>query len=149
MHSCLSYVSKETKLPFRVFVIGCIEDNNHCMISNYNHLTHSHIKSTAMDFLALILGLSVIFGGYMGYVRKGSTISFATGWFIGVFYVASAFIRSSNVIKSLHYAMLASALLMLGSVPRAIAGKKPVPVILSVVSTLTLFKYVSEYRSYA
>ncbi|KAF7770471.1 hypothetical protein Agabi119p4_6445 [Agaricus bisporus var. burnettii] len=93
---------------------------------------------------AYIMSGLCITGGISGFVRRGSIPSMVAGVGVGLLYLWSADTIRRGATGGLEGALVASALLLISSLPRVTKG--PVPMILSVTSASTALYYGSIFR---
>lgn len=101
-----------------------------------------------MEHPAFTLAALCSIGGIGGYVRRGSVPSLAAGITIGGLYAYSGKLLRENADYGIELASAASALLTLGSLPRAIRLRKPVPVALSLAGLSALAYYGKKYKDF-
>ncbi|KZT07274.1 uncharacterized protein LAESUDRAFT_678266 [Laetiporus sulphureus 93-53] len=88
---------------------------------------------------AYIMGTLCIVGGITGYARSHSIPSLVAGAGVGALYLFSANQIRTAAPNGLEYALGASAILLLSSLPRVAKG--PVPAVLTATSTATILYY--------
>lgn len=101
-----------------------------------------------MEHPAYTLSALCTIGGVGGYVRRGSIPSLAAGVAIGGLYGYSGKLLQDNADYGIELASAASALLVVGSLPRAVKTRKPVPITLSVLGVAALAYYGKKYSDY-
>lgn len=100
-----------------------------------------------MDNRALTTGIFLVLGGILGYSRKRSAISLLSGLLTGILFILGGVLASSDEARSIKLNLAASALLFVGSAPRALRSRKPLPLLLTLVASYGLYTYVPPYRS--
>ncbi|KAL3964190.1 hypothetical protein ACCO45_001194 [Purpureocillium lilacinum] len=101
-----------------------------------------HWQNILGDFtMALTAG-----GGIMGYVRTRSVPSLVAGSAVGILYGIGGYRLQNREPYGIELSLLASIILGGSAIPRAIRLRKPVPILLSVLSAFGLFTFGSAYR---
>ncbi|KAI4601632.1 hypothetical protein LQW54_007643 [Pestalotiopsis sp. IQ-011] len=95
---------------------------------------------------AYALGGLVATGGTIGYLKTGSVPSVAAGWSVGLLYALGGYRLQNFQSYGLELALLASVVLGGSSIPRALRGKKPVPVMLSVLSLFGAYVFGDAFQ---
>ncbi|KIE03443.1 UPF0136 domain protein, partial [Metarhizium majus ARSEF 297] len=85
-------------------------------------------------------------GGIMGYVRTRSIPSIIAGTAVGVLYGLGGYRIQNHQPYGVELSLLASVVLGGSAIPRAIRLRKPVPVLLSVLSVFGLFTFGRAYQ---
>ncbi|KJK78865.1 hypothetical protein H634G_05679 [Metarhizium anisopliae BRIP 53293] len=85
-------------------------------------------------------------GGIMGYVRTRSMPSIIAGTAVGVLYGLGGYRIQNQQPYGVELSLLASVVLGGSAIPRAIRLRKPVPVLLSVLSVFGLFTFGRAYQ---
>ncbi|KAI0512539.1 transmembrane proteins 14C-domain-containing protein [Xylaria bambusicola] len=96
--------------------------------------------------IAYVLGALTAGGGSIGYARTGSVPSIAAGLTVGLLYGLGGYRLQTRQPYGVELALLASVVLGGSSIPRAIRLRKPVPVVLSLISTFGLLTYGNAFR---
>ncbi|KAH6659927.1 transmembrane proteins 14C-domain-containing protein [Truncatella angustata] len=99
-----------------------------------------------LENIAYGLGGLTALGGTIGYLRTGSVPSVAAGWTVGLLYGLGGYRLQNSEPLGLELALLASVVLGGSSIPRALRLKKPVPVVLSLVSLFGAFIFGDAFR---
>ncbi|KAK5629899.1 hypothetical protein RRF57_005614 [Xylaria bambusicola] len=100
----------------------------------------------SLENIAYVLGALTAGGGSIGYARTGSVPSIAAGLTVGLLYGLGGYRLQTRQPYGVELALLASVVLGGSSIPRAIRLRKPVPVVLSLISTFGLFTYGNAFR---
>ncbi|KAI1733885.1 transmembrane proteins 14C-domain-containing protein [Xylaria scruposa] len=100
----------------------------------------------ALENIAYVLGALTAGGGTMGYVRTGSVPSIAAGVTVGLLYGLGGYRLQSRQPYGVELALLASVILGGSSIPRAIRLRKPVPIVLSLISAFGLYTFGNAFR---
>ncbi|GJN77705.1 hypothetical protein PLIIFM63780_001198 [Purpureocillium lilacinum] len=82
----------------------------------------------------------------MGYVRTRSVPSLVAGSAVGILYGIGGYRLQNREPYGIELSLLASIILGGSAIPRAIRLRKPVPILLSVLSAFGLFTFGSAYR---
>ncbi|KAG5983713.1 hypothetical protein E4U55_007394 [Claviceps digitariae] len=85
-------------------------------------------------------------GGIMGYVKTGSMPSVIAGTAVGALYGLGGYRIQNRQPYGVELSLLASLVLAGSSFPRAIRLRKPVPVLLSVLSAFGLLTFGRAYQ---
>ncbi|KAM0329812.1 hypothetical protein ACHAQA_003976 [Verticillium albo-atrum] len=93
-----------------------------------------------------ILGALTAGGGIMGYAKTGSLPSIIAGVTVGLLYGLGAYRIQNRQPYGIELSLLASAILGGSAIPRAIRLRKPVPILLSVLSIFGLVTFGSAFR---
>ncbi|OHE96983.1 hypothetical protein CORC01_07768 [Colletotrichum orchidophilum] len=86
-------------------------------------------------------------GGIAGYARTKSLPSIIAGVSVGLLYGLGGYRIQNREPYGVELSLLASAVLGGSSIPRAIRLRKPVPILLSVLSVFGLITFGNEFRS--
>lgn len=101
-----------------------------------------------MEHPAYSLAALCSLGGVGGYIRRGSVPSLVAGLTIGGLYGYSGKLLHDNADYGIELASAASALLIIGSLPRAIKTQKAMPVGLTVLGVSALAYYGKKYSDF-
>ncbi|KAG6032148.1 hypothetical protein E4U41_007308 [Claviceps citrina] len=82
----------------------------------------------------------------MGYVKTGSMPSIIAGTAVGVLYGLGGYRIQNRQSYGVELSLLASVVLGASAIPRAIRLRKPVPVLLSVLSVYGLVTFGRAYQ---
>lgn len=82
----------------------------------------------------------------MGYVKTRSLPSIIAGWSVGLLYGLGGYRIQNNQTYGVELSLLASIILGGSSIPRAIRLQKPVPILLSILSTFGFLTFGNAYR---
>ncbi|KAH8890880.1 TMEM14-domain-containing protein [Thozetella sp. PMI_491] len=99
-----------------------------------------------LELPAYILGALTASGGIMGYARTGSVPSIVAGVTVGILYALGGYRIQNNESYGVELGLLASVVLGGASIPRAIRLRKPVPIVLSLISAFGLLTFGDEFR---
>jgi len=99
-----------------------------------------------IETVALVLGTLTAGGGITGYVRTGSVPSVAAGVTVGSLYLLGGYRISNRLSGGVECALLASVVLALSSIPRAIRSQKALPSGLSLLALYGLYTFGNAYR---
>ncbi|KAF5000653.1 UPF0136 domain-containing protein [Fusarium heterosporum] len=94
-----------------------------------------------LELPAYILGAITAGGGIMGYARSGSIPSIVAGCAVGLLYALGGYRIQNNQPYGVELGLLASIVLGGSAFPRALRLRKPVPIMLSVISAFGLYTY--------
>ncbi|KAI0413375.1 hypothetical protein EKO27_g7642 [Xylaria grammica] len=100
----------------------------------------------ALENIAYVLGALTATGGSIGYARTGSVPSIAAGLTVGLLYGLGGYRVQNRQSYGVELALLASVILGGSSIPRALRLRKPVPVVLSLISTFGLYTFGNAFR---
>lgn len=103
-----------------------------------------------MEHPAFTLGMLATVGGTMGYLRKKSVPSLASGLIFGGIYAYAGYLLKNNADYGLEIALGASSLMCGVGIVRGIPSKfkKPVPLVLSVLGGLGTAYYYKKYKEF-
>lgn len=82
----------------------------------------------------------------MGYVRTGSLPSIIAGGTVGILYGLGGYRIQNRQPYGIELGLLASVVLGGSSIPRAMRSGKPIPVLLSVLSTFGMLTFGNAFR---
>lgn len=99
-----------------------------------------------LEVVAYVLSALTASGGIMGYAKRGSVPSMVAGCSVGLLYGLGAYRLQNRQPYGVELALLASVVLGGASIPRAIRLKKPVPIMLSLLSTLGAVTFGNALR---
>ncbi|KAF4344770.1 UPF0136 domain protein [Fusarium beomiforme] len=99
-----------------------------------------------LELPAYILGAVTAGGGIMGYARTRSVPSIVAGCAVGFLYVLGGYRIQNEQPYGVGLGLLASVILGGSAFPRALRLRKPVPILLSVISAFGLFTYGTALR---
>ncbi|SPN96983.1 related to UPF0136 membrane protein YJR085C [Cephalotrichum gorgonifer] len=102
------------------------------------------VRST-LGATSYVLAALTASGGLIGYAKSGSIPSAVAGCTVGLIYGVGAHRIQNREPYGLELSILASLVLGGSSLPRAIRLRKPVPVMLSVLSTFGLAVFGSAF----
>ncbi|KAI0154763.1 transmembrane 14C domain protein [Xylariaceae sp. FL1272] len=100
----------------------------------------------ALGDTAYLLGALTAGGGTMGYVRTGSVPSIAAGMTVGLLYGLGGYRIQNRQPYGVELALLASVVLGGSSIPRALRLRKPVPMVLSLISVFGMYTFGNAFR---
>ncbi|KAK6065216.1 transmembrane protein 14C [Seiridium cupressi] len=104
------------------------------------------MECQGLENTAFALGGLTATGGTIGYLRTGSLPSVAAGWTVGLLYALGGYRLQNREPYGLELALLASVVLGGSSIPRALRLRKPVPVVLSIVSLFGAFVFGDAFQ---
>ncbi|KYK58177.1 UPF0136 domain protein [Drechmeria coniospora] len=104
------------------------------------------MSSQHLEISSFILAALTASGGIMGYVRTKSVPSLVAGSAVGVLYGLGGYRLHNREPYGTEMSLLASIILGGSAIPRAIRLRKPVPVLLSVLSAFGMFTFGNAYR---
>ncbi|KAK0657191.1 transmembrane proteins 14C-domain-containing protein [Cercophora newfieldiana] len=99
-----------------------------------------------LELPAYILAALTATGGIIGFAKTGSKPSIIAGVSVGALYGLGGLQLQNAGPYGVELALLASAVLGGSSIPRAIRGRKPVPVVLSLIATYGLYTFGSAFK---
>ncbi|RGP62862.1 hypothetical protein FLONG3_10084 [Fusarium longipes] len=99
-----------------------------------------------LELPAYIMGAVVAGGGIMGYAKSRSVPSIVAGCTVGLLYALGGYRIQNEESYGVELALLASVILGGSAFPRALRLRKPVPILLSVISAFGLFTYGTALR---
>ncbi|KAG6012692.1 hypothetical protein E4U43_007692 [Claviceps pusilla] len=107
----------------------------------------SHIPATPqLEISSYALAALTAGGGIMGYVKSRSVPSVIAGTAVGVLYGLGGYRIQNRQSYGVELSLLASIVLGGSAIPRAIRLRKPVPVLLSVLSAFGLVTFGKAYQ---
>ncbi|OLN88704.1 TMEM14-like protein [Colletotrichum chlorophyti] len=92
-----------------------------------------------------VLALLTAGGGIAGYARTRSVPSIVAGVSVGLLYGLGGYRIQNRESYGVELSLLASAVLGGSAIPRALRLRKPVPILLSVLSLFGLYTFGSEF----
>ncbi|KAH7170701.1 transmembrane proteins 14C-domain-containing protein [Dactylonectria macrodidyma] len=101
---------------------------------------------STLQMIGYVLGALTASGGTMGYVKTGSLPSIIAGCGVGFLYTLGAYRIQTQQSYGVELCLLASVVLAGSAFPRAIRLRKPVPIVLSVISSIGLFTFGTALR---
>ncbi|KAM5351710.1 hypothetical protein ACJ41O_004433 [Fusarium nematophilum] len=99
-----------------------------------------------LEYPAFILGAVTAAGGIMGYARTRSTPSIIAGCAVGLLYGLGGYRIQNEQPYGVELGLLASIVLGGSAFPRAIRLRKPVPILLSIISAFGLVTFGTALR---
>ncbi|KFH47260.1 hypothetical protein ACRE_018630 [Hapsidospora chrysogenum ATCC 11550] len=99
------------------------------------------LVNTSFVLAALTAG-----GGIMGYIKTRSLPSIIAGCSVGALYGLGGYRIQNNQPYGVELSLLASIVLGGSSIPRAIRLRKPVPILLGILSAFGLYTFGGEFR---
>ncbi|PFH57742.1 hypothetical protein XA68_14628 [Ophiocordyceps unilateralis] len=99
-----------------------------------------------LEYSAYALAALTAGGGIMGFVRTQSKPSLIAGSAVGILYGLGGYRLQNNQPYGIELGLLASVILGGSSIPRAIRLRKPVPIVLSILSTFGMLTFGNAYR---
>ncbi|KAI1862922.1 hypothetical protein JX265_008968 [Neoarthrinium moseri] len=99
-----------------------------------------------IENIAYVLGGLTATGGTIGFLKTGSIPSVAAGWTVGLLYGLGGYRLQNREPYGVELALLASVVLGGSSIPRAIRLRKPVPLVLSLVSLFGAYVFGDAFR---
>ncbi|CEJ95108.1 Putative UPF0136 domain protein [[Torrubiella] hemipterigena] len=103
--------------------------------------------SANLDTISYVLATLTAGGGIMGYARTKSLPSIIAGSAVGILYGIGGYRIQNREPYGVELSLLASIVLGGSAIPRAIRLKKPVPIVLSIISTFGMFTYGKAYKN--
>ncbi|KAJ6781172.1 hypothetical protein PWT90_08326 [Aphanocladium album] len=107
------------------------------------------MSSPQLEYTSFILAALTAGGGIMGYAKTRSVPSIVAGCSVGLLYALGGYRIQNRQPYGIELSLLASVVLGGSSIPRAIRLKKPVPILLSVLSTFGAITFGKAYTSSA
>lgn len=101
----------------------------------------------ALSTISYVIAVLTAGGGIMGYAKTRSVPSIVAGCTVGLLYGLGGYRIQNREPYGVELSLLASVVLGASSIPRAIRLQKPVPILLSVLSTFGILTYGSAFRS--
>lgn len=105
--------------------------------------------SSQLEYTSFILAALTAGGGIMGYAKTRSMPSIIAGCSVGLLYALGGYRIQNRQPYGVELSLLASVVLGGASIPRAIRLKKPVPILLSVLSTFGAVTFGSALKKSA
>ncbi|KAK1981436.1 transmembrane protein 14C [Colletotrichum cereale] len=106
----------------------------------------TYAQSSDLSVPSFVLGALTATGGIIGYARTRSVPSIVAGISVGLLYGLGGYRIQNSEPYGVELSLLASAVLGGSSIPRALRLRKPVPILLSVLSLFGLYTYGNEFR---
>ncbi|KAL6869975.1 hypothetical protein ACO1O0_001310 [Amphichorda felina] len=103
-------------------------------------------SSQSLEYTSLILAALTAGGGIMGYAKTRSLPSIIAGCSVGALYGLGGYRIQNRQPYGVELSLLASIVLGGSSIPRAIRLRKPVPIVLSILSAFGLFTFGNAVR---
>ncbi|OAA32819.1 UPF0136 domain protein [Moelleriella libera RCEF 2490] len=100
----------------------------------------------SLDTSSYVLAALTASGGIVGYARTRSVPSIIAGTAVGVLYGLGGYRIQNRQPYGVELSLLASIVLGGSAIPRAIRLKKPVPVLLSILSAFGLLTFGKAYQ---
>ncbi|EGX90189.1 transmembrane 14C domain protein [Cordyceps militaris CM01] len=107
------------------------------------------VQSSQLEYTSFILAALTAGGGIMGYAKTRSMPSIIAGCSVGLLYALGGYRIQNRQPYGVELSLLASVVLGGASIPRAIRLKKPVPILLSVLSTFGAVTFGSALKKSA
>jgi uncharacterized membrane protein (UPF0136 family) len=104
------------------------------------------ITMSGLDTTSYVMAVLTAGGGIAGFARTGSLPSLIAGCSVGLLYGFGGHQIQSADPNGPAWSLLASVVLGGSSIPRALRLRKPVPIALSVLSTVGLVVFGDAYR---
>lgn len=102
--------------------------------------------TTNLQTTAYVLGALTASGGIMGYARTRSLPSIIAGCAVGFLYTLGGYRIQNRQPYGIELCLLASVVLAGSAFPRAIRLRKPVPIVLSIISSIGLYTFGTAMR---
>ncbi|KAH7188659.1 transmembrane proteins 14C-domain-containing protein [Fusarium flagelliforme] len=99
-----------------------------------------------LELPAYIMGAVVAGGGIMGYAKSGSIPSIVAGCTVGLLYALGGYRIQNEEPYGVELGLLASIILGGSAFPRALRLRKPVPILLSVISAFGLYTFGTAFQ---
>ncbi|KAJ9157241.1 hypothetical protein NKR23_g679 [Pleurostoma richardsiae] len=100
-----------------------------------------------LELPSYILAALTATGGIAGYARTRSVPSIVAGCAVGLLYGIGGYRIQNGKPYGVEVSLLASVVLGGSSIPRAIRLRKPVPILLSIISTFGMLTFGNAVRS--
>ncbi|KAM3530925.1 hypothetical protein NHJ13051_001153 [Beauveria bassiana] len=107
------------------------------------------MSSPQLEYTSFVLAVLTAGGGIMGYAKTRSAPSIIAGCSVGLLYGLGGYRIQNRQPYGVELSLLASVILGGASIPRAIRLKKPVPILLSVLSTFGAITFGSAFKNSA
>ncbi|KAL2212600.1 UPF0136 domain protein [Sarocladium strictum] len=101
----------------------------------------------ALSTISYVIAAMTAGGGIMGYAKTRSVPSIVAGCTVGFLYALGGYRIQNRQPYGVELSLLASMILGGSSIPRAIRLQKPVPIMLSVLSTFGMLTFGSAWRN--
>ncbi|KAJ2960897.1 hypothetical protein NQ176_g11027 [Zarea fungicola] len=105
------------------------------------------MPSQQLEYTSYFLAALTAGGGIMGYAKTRSVPSIVAGCSVGLLYGLGGYRIQNRQPYGVELSLLASVILGGSSIPRAIRLRKPVPILLSVLSTFGAITFGSAWKS--
>ncbi|WYZ34612.1 hypothetical protein EsH8_I_000888 [Colletotrichum jinshuiense] len=105
------------------------------------------MASSDLQTPSYVLAALTAVGGIIGYARTRSVPSIVAGVSVGLIYGLGGYRIQNSEPYGVELSLLASAVLGGSAIPRAIRLRKPVPILLSVLSVFGLYTFGNAFRS--
>jgi len=99
-----------------------------------------------LELPSYILAVLTASGGIAGYARTRSVPSIVAGCTVGILYGVGGHRIQKGEPYGVELSLLASVILGGSSIPRAIRLRKPVPILLSILSTFGMLTFGDAFR---
>ncbi|KAK1834728.1 transmembrane proteins 14C-domain-containing protein [Podospora conica] len=99
-----------------------------------------------LELPAYVLAALTAGGGIIGFVKTRSKPSIIAGVSVGLLYGLGGLRIQNAESMGVELALLASVVLGGSSIPRALKGRKPIPVALSALATYGMYVFGDEFR---
>ncbi|KAF7555628.1 hypothetical protein G7046_g6498 [Stylonectria norvegica] len=103
-------------------------------------------NTSQLELPSYILGALTAGGGIMGYAKSGSVPSIVAGCTVGILYGLGGYRIQNRQPYGIELSLLASIVLGGSAFPRAIRLRKPVPILLSLLSAFGLYTFGTAFR---
>jgi uncharacterized membrane protein (UPF0136 family) len=100
----------------------------------------------SLENTSFILGAITAAGGLMGYIKGRSVPSLTAGSIVGILYGLGGYRQQNRQPYGIELSLLASIVLGSASIPRAFRIRKPVPIVLSLLSTFGMLTFGNAFR---
>ncbi|KAH8179982.1 transmembrane proteins 14C domain-containing protein [Sarocladium implicatum] len=103
-------------------------------------------NADSLSTLSFVIAALTAGGGIMGFAKTGSIPSITAGCTVGLLYGLGGYRIQNRQPYGVELSLLASVILGGSSIPRAIRLQKPVPILLSVLSTVGMLTFGNAFR---